>query len=405
MVGLAGTLLVQGYRTRRQAAAAQVCIERILAGDSLRVAESCPSGPLRSLLASIDDLLVASSRRCSESQREAATQEQEWRSRYVRQSLGEEYVVRQSQSVIDESGGLTKMALGQVVEHAQAVISTTAAIEDSTRSSTETTQAVVDATSRATQVLGALDQSFQRVDGVTGVIMTMARQTNLLALNAAIEAARAGEAGRGFGVVAEEVKSLAAVTAQSATEITGLVNSLRRDVSEMAGAIGGVTHSISQIESRTEKVDQAVASQRTTLAELDLCVHDVMAQIDLLSMLASDIDRRRHQRIATNGTVRLSSAGVDCQCDLLDLSEGGLQCTVDRSVPLSTGDTVAVTCESERKDPLRATVVWRSGGDKRDRLGLEFQDPSEAQQSMIRSYIIQLLSTHDDTQDSPDGPG
>ena len=104
----------------------------------------------------------------------------------------------------------------------------------------------------ADQLVGQLSTGASRIGDVVKLIRAIAEQTNLLALNATIEAARAGEAGRGFAVVASEVKTLASQTAKATEEIATQIGAIQGSTAEAVEAIrqiGGVMGDISRFTS------------------------------------------------------------------------------------------------------------------------------------------------------------
>jgi methyl-accepting chemotaxis protein len=115
------------------------------------------------------------------------------------------------------------------------------------------------------QVVQQLTDASQRIGGVVKLISQIAGQTNLLALNATIEAARAGDAGKGFGVVAAEVKILSRQTAQATEEITGQITKMRSTVDNTAELVAAMSKSIddmqeisTQLSAQTEELSGSV---------------------------------------------------------------------------------------------------------------------------------------------------
>jgi methyl-accepting chemotaxis protein len=112
--------------------------------------------------------------------------------------------------------------------------------------------------------INALAHAAEDIGAIVGVIQTIAEQTNLLALNATIEAARAGEAGRGFSVVAAEVKSLAMQTGRSTDQIAAKVAEIQSTTLEVVSSLSGIAESIEQLSGITGSVSAAVDEQRAT---------------------------------------------------------------------------------------------------------------------------------------------
>ncbi len=145
--------------------------------------------------------------------------------------------------------------------------------ENATKASQMAEQGVTES-QRAKTLLDKLAASGEEIGKAIRLITGIADQTNLLALNATITAARAGSAGRGFGVVASEVKELSRGTARAADEISIMVSSVQEDVSVAAEALNEIIGIIDQISRYQGSVAGAVEEQSATTREIARSVAD-----------------------------------------------------------------------------------------------------------------------------------
>nr|WP_277590637.1 methyl-accepting chemotaxis protein [Pseudomonas chlororaphis] len=173
------------------------------------------------------------------------------------------------------------------------------------RQSMQRIEQLADSATSASSSIESLSAEIQNIGTVLSVIKSVAEQTNLLALNAAIEAARAGEQGRGFAVVADEVRALAKRTQQSTEEIERLVSALRSaaqssvqqiqssgelvklavsDALQTESALGSIATAVSLIQQMNQQIAAAAEQQSSVAEEINRSVTSIRASADQSSL-------------------------------------------------------------------------------------------------------------------------
>jgi len=221
---------------------------------------------------------------------------------------------------ISEASRQISATIAGTAENTRSASSAVHELNDTATEGNVIAQQTLDSMAQLTETVGdaaakveALGDSSRRIGEITAVINDIADQTNLLALNAAIEAARAGEHGRGFAVVADEVRNLAQRTSKATNEIAGMIRTIQGEIAAVTTTMQtGVDRADSSrqaalrtgeafdtvkggIETVTTLINQiaAAATEQQTATE------EIAASIQMISDLASNNTRQAHSAVDT----------------------------------------------------------------------------------------------------------
>jgi methyl-accepting chemotaxis protein len=173
--------------------------------------------------------------------------------------------------------------------------------------------ALVDEVDAMALNIQAMSDDAQKIGSVLSVIGEIADQTNLLALNAAIEAARAGEQGRGFAVVADEVRALAARTQQSTSEINEMLSKLHKGTSSVVTAMDDTKRRCQETADTTSNVNDSLDSMATSVVKINDLGIQIAAAAEQQSVVSEEINRNMTAiqdmvgQLTENGTQTMDS--------------------------------------------------------------------------------------------------
>jgi hypothetical protein len=269
--------------------------------------------------------------------------------------------------MIDETSEVVLRQLSDVVEQVAAMRSAADAIDAHVEQADRVTATVVRQARDTDGVVDTLGESLRRVGGMAKLIAGVADQSKLLALNATIEAARAGEAGRGFGVVAGEVKELATATGSSTDQISSTVADLERDTAAVSAAIGRMGEGIRGVDEATSSLREVADRQRAVVEALDHVVTASMERIRAMTTLNETLERRGHDRVPVGVAATVTCDGAVFDGRVQDLSESGARIHVDAGLDspgLRPGEPCTVDAAlAGGAARLAGTVVHAVGAD------------------------------------------
>jgi methyl-accepting chemotaxis protein len=228
----------------------------------------------------------------------------------LRTSAGDmEETARSMSETAEEAGQVSKLATDFAEQTSSNVREMAAATEKFATSAREIGSRVstsvclvgkaVDDTRRTDNAVSILSQRSERIEQIVKLISDIAAQTNLLALNATIESARAGQAGRGFGVVASEVKTLATQTARATEEIASHVAQSQQATRDVVAAIKGVGSTIEQLHLIASAIAAAVEEQHAVAQEI---ARSVVEAASATQEVTINISHVRHAADHTGST-------------------------------------------------------------------------------------------------------
>lgn len=195
----------------------------------------------------------------------------------------------------------------------------------------------VEQSKRTSQQISELEFIAKNIGAVTETIAEISDQTNLLALNATIEAARAGESGKGFAIVAGEIKELSYQTAQATNEIKQQIESVQQAIDKTLKEVSGMEKIVYEINGITLKVADAVAEQQTAtneissnISQISLVTEEIGQKVSESSEMAIQVNAELAEVNKASKDVALGSKNISSNVNELTSMAAGLKQMIEK---------------------------------------------------------------------------
>ena len=217
-------------------------------------------------------------------------------------------------SSFDRISGEFKGNLKSILENSKSLNGSSSKIVEKLNAGTESTNQSTQEMNETNESILTLSEAAGKIGEVVKIINEIANQTNLLALNATIEAARAGNAGKGFSVVASEVKNLAGQTASATEEITLQINAMQDATSKVIESMEGITKTVNRINDTTVNVRESIEDHNRIANDIFENINDVKDISENITSMLQQVETMSNETDECATTISAQNSAVVDHC-------------------------------------------------------------------------------------------